>query len=65
MATTTGFKANKGRRPYPIGTLIEVIYRDTSMAICSCGEERSTDWKLDGVDGDILFYRKVEVQNEV
>lgn len=86
------FKANKaGRRPFPIGTLVDVIMRmpngatrggykgacvsyslikdgeyaghlEVTGAVVgdSTGLSGIRDWKLDGITGDVLAYRKHE-----
>ena len=62
----SNYKPNKGRRPFPKGTRVDVVLRNPSF---TNGEEKRLgrdcgifDWSIEGVTGDILRYRKSEEQ---
>lgn len=58
---------NTGRKraPFAKGTLIDVKYRGREpLYAVECGGPYANAWSIDGANGDIVAYRKHEVDNE-
>ena len=58
-----GWIENKGRKraPFPKGTKIDVQHRGRGISYnVECGGPYANDWTIEGVEGDILSYRKSE-----
>lgn len=61
------WKENKGRRPYTADVLVDVQLRSKYEGNPPIQREAhpagSFDWTIEEVPGDILSYRKSEIQN--
>ena len=59
------WKENKGRRPYTADVLVDVQLRsDSGLPVQREGHPAGRfDWSIENVRGDILSYRKSEIQN--